>query len=187
MKLQGIILSGILRLDVFCKYFITIMFFILCSSPLHISAFQLLMSCGMFVTKLSLKCQTAPKKNPFFNDSEAKIKRACELSEKAEVSIFTFQKCRHLESGRTRSKPHPGEPCRGSSVGTANSTAGLFKTRRAASCHRRYETPFWLPHRRFLFKHLYLAPFVWVMLFRCFEAFQYWSNKFFSLNVWHRC
>lgn len=37
------------------------------------------------------------KENPLF--SEAKIKCACELCEKAEVSIFTFQKCRHLESG----------------------------------------------------------------------------------------
>lgn len=155
--------------------------------PLYISAFQLLMSCGLFVTNLRLICCTAPKKSPVFNESEAKIKCACELCEKAEVSIFTFQKCRHLESGRTRSKSHPGEPCRGSGVGTANSSAGLFKTRREASCHRRYETPVWLPHHRFRFKHLYLAPFVWVMLFSRFEAVQYWSNKFFSLNVWHGC
>lgn len=75
------------------------------------------------------------------------------------MSVFTF-----LEGGRTRSKSRPGEPCRGSDVGTANSSAGPFKPARAASCHRRCETPFWLPPRRFLFKRLYLAPFVWVVL-----------------------
>lgn len=46
----------------------------------------------MCATKLSLKCRSAPKKNPFFNDSEAKIKCACEPAEKAEVSVFTFRR-----------------------------------------------------------------------------------------------
>lgn len=36
----------------------------------------------------------------------------------------------------------------------------------------------------FLFKRLYLAPFVWVMLSGGFEAFRNWSNKF-PLVVWH--
>lgn len=65
-----------------------------------------------------------------------------ELCEKAEGSIFTSQKCHHLEGGSTRSKSHPGELCRGLNVITANNPAWLFKTPLAASCYRRCSAPF---------------------------------------------
>lgn len=65
VKSQGIILSGWM----FSLSTSLLLCFSYCaqnSSPLHISAFQLLMSCGMFVTKLSLICRTAPKEKPLY-------------------------------------------------------------------------------------------------------------------------
>lgn len=82
-------------------------------------------------------------RRPFFMNLWQKY-RLCELCKEAEGSIFTSQKRRQLEGGRTRSKSCPGEPRRAWSTAAASSPAWLFKTPPAASCQRRRPPPAWL-------------------------------------------
>lgn len=73
---------------------------------------SVLMSCGGFwceAESQSLLRLVTPRATETFFMILWQEYKLCELCKEAEGSIFTSQKCRQLEGGRTRRKSRPGE------------------------------------------------------------------------------